>query len=623
MSQYPQYIVPAGLINLGVGQPSPKMLPLEAIREAAAHRFSFDDRSLLQYGDIPGYKSFREAVAKFLSGQQEYKGPVDSNSLFITNGITGGLILICTFFTQAGDVVYAEDPSYFLAINTFKDFNLRTDSLPTDEHGLDVVYLEKKLRAAPPVLWPKFVYTIPTFNNPAGVTLPDDRRKKLVELSEEFGFLVVADEVYQLLGYGNSIIPQQMFSYDRKGTVVSLGSFSKILAPALRVGWLQASPAILAKIADSGQFDSSGGINPIMFAITHSALELGLQEKHLASVRKTLRENAISLGDALRKHLPPFLTFRQPDGGYFVWVKCPAHWDAEALWSIARNNHKVQFQPGVKFSATKQLRNYIRLSVAFYDKEELEEGALRLGEAAREYAQVVGEVGRPRSNSGSPSVVRVAVHGATGKLGSLIVALLTQPNADGATYAGSIGLTSVCPLYAGSVGRGGEVPPCDVVIDASTAEGTKSLIPRLTNQKLIVGTTGDLPYKELTEYSARNTVAIVPNFSAGIPLMLNLIKMSMEQLPSTNWAAEIIDAHHTAKRDAPSGTAKRLAEQIGDVPIHSIRLGDTLGEHTVWFAGTGERLELKHVATKREVFAIGALRIARWIFTQNAGLFHK
>jgi hypothetical protein len=125
-----------------------------------------------------------------------------------------------------------------------------------------------------------------------------------------------------------------------------------------------------------------------MFAITHSALELGLQEKHLAYVRTTLRENAHALCDALRKHLPDYLRFRQPDGGYFVWVQCPAHWDTEALWAIARNEHKTQFQPGVKFSATKQMRNCIRLSVSYYDKEELEEGARRLGAAVRDYEKV-------------------------------------------------------------------------------------------------------------------------------------------------------------------------------------------------------------------------------------------
>lgn len=127
-----------------------------------------------------------------------------------------------------------------------------------------------------------------------------------------------------------------------------------------------------------------------MFAVTHSALELGLQAKHLAYVRATLREGAHALCDALRKELPSYLKFRQPDGGYFVWVQCPAHWDAEALWAIARNQHKTQFQPGVKFSATKQMRNYLRLSVSYYNKDELEEGARRLAAAVRDYEKIVG-----------------------------------------------------------------------------------------------------------------------------------------------------------------------------------------------------------------------------------------
>lgn len=295
-----------------------------------------------------------------------------------------------------------------------------------------------------------------------------------------------------------------------------------------------------------------------------------------------------------------------------MWVKCPVHWDSEALWSIARNNHKVQFQPGFRFSATKQLRNYLRLSISYYDKDEMEEGARRLGAAVREYAQVVGEktpATAEEAAAAGPRAVRVAVHGATGKLGSLIVNLLTQPNKEGL-------------VYAGAVPREGDIPPCDVIIDVSTAEGAKSLVPRLTIQKLVVGTTGELPYKEYVQYSATNPVVIVPNFSAGVPLLHNLVKSSMEQLPS-GWNTEIVEVHHTAKRDAPSGTAKRLAEPLGNIPIHSLRIGDTVGEHTVYFAGPGERIELKHTATKREVFAIGALRIAKWVHTQNPGLYHK
>lgn len=104
MSQYPQYTVPPDFINFGVGQPAESMLPLEDIRAATAHRFSFEDRLLLQYGDIPGYMAFRETLAKFLNGYEEYKGPIDPKSLFITNGNTGALLLMCTFFTQAGYV---------------------------------------------------------------------------------------------------------------------------------------------------------------------------------------------------------------------------------------------------------------------------------------------------------------------------------------------------------------------------------------------------------------------------------------------------------------------------------------------------------------------------------------
>lgn len=183
---------------------------------------------------------------------------------------------------------------------------------------------------------------------------------------------------------------------------------------------------------------------------------------------------------------------------------------------------------------------------------------------------------------------RVAVHGASGRLGRLIAA-----------EAGD--------RYAGPIGRTGPVPACDVVIDVSSPDGLAALLPRLTGQALLVGTTGALP--DLREYAARAPVAVVPNFSAGVPVMLDLVRAAVEALPG--WRVEVVEAHHAAKRDAPSGTAKRIVEAVGEpVPVHSLRLGDTVGEHTVWLAGPGERIEIKHVATRREVFAIGALRWA-------------
>jgi 4-hydroxy-tetrahydrodipicolinate reductase len=197
---------------------------------------------------------------------------------------------------------------------------------------------------------------------------------------------------------------------------------------------------------------------------------------------------------------------------------------------------------------------------------------------------------------------RLAIHGATGRLGRLIVA-----------EAGA--------AYAGPVGRSGPVPACDVVIDVSSAAGLAALLPRLSGQPLLVGSTGALPWDALEAYGARAPVAVVPNFSAGVPLLIELVEAAVGALPP-GWSIEILEAHHSHKLDAPSGTARRLVQATGapDTPTHSIRAGDTIGEHTVWLAGPGERIELKHVATRREVFALGALRWARDLLNLPAGL---
>lgn len=202
---------------------------------------------------------------------------------------------------------------------------------------------------------------------------------------------------------------------------------------------------------------------------------------------------------------------------------------------------------------------------------------------------------------------RVAIHGASGRLGQLIA---LEAGAD----------------YAGPVLRDGAVPDCDVVIDVSSPAGLTSLMERLSGQPLLIGTTGDLPMTQIEAYAALAPVALVANFSAGIPMLLQLIQQAIQAMPS-EWKVEIIESHHDQKKDAPSGTARRMVravEEAGgpvDPPTHAIRAGDTIGEHTIWLAGAGERLEIKHVATKRAVFAIGALRWAGWLRDQPAGVY--
>lgn len=199
--------------------------------------------------------------------------------------------------------------------------------------------------------------------------------------------------------------------------------------------------------------------------------------------------------------------------------------------------------------------------------------------------------------------LRLAVHGAGGRLGQLIVAE--------AERAG---------VYAGPITRDGGVPDANVVIDVSRPEGTAALLPRLSGQALLIGTTGALPWAALQAYAARAPVQISANFSAGLPLLLELVRRAVPALPP-GWDIEIVELHHKHKVDAPSGTSLRLEAAAGrPVVHHSLRAGDAIGEHTVYLCGPGERLELKHVATRREVFAIGALREARALLDAPPGL---
>ena len=199
--------------------------------------------------------------------------------------------------------------------------------------------------------------------------------------------------------------------------------------------------------------------------------------------------------------------------------------------------------------------------------------------------------------------MNIAIQGARGKLGTLIHNL--EPSAT-------------------PIERTGSIPHADVIIDVSSEQGTKALLSRIQGIPLLIGTTGDLPWEYLETYAKTAPVAVVPNFSVGIPLLLSLLETAIPALPK-GWDIEVMEAHHNQKKDAPSGTAKRIVRTINqtvtkEVPVHALRVGDTFGEHTVWMCGPGERIEIKHVATNRSVFAIGALRWAKWLINQPNGL---
>jgi DNA-binding transcriptional MocR family regulator len=362
--------IPPGMIDLGIGQPSPGLLPVEAMAKAAGHCTEHLGCMLLSYGAEQGDGRFRAALSGFLEGI--YEIPVDPAHLLVTNGASQGLDLICTLFSKAGDSVFVEEPTYFLARKIFADHQLKPVALPIDAEGLIIEAVEEELKGSQPA----FLYTIPTYHNPTSVCLSAPRREQLAELSRRCDLTVVADEVYHPLSYALAP-PPPLARFCTSASVISLGSFSKILAPGLRLGWLQAGPAVIGRIVKCGLLDSGGGLNPFTSGVVRSAMELGLMEANLSLLRSTYSRRLQAMCAALRSQLPGSVQFNQPNGGFFIWLTLSEDTDTLALLSKARKRN-VQFMPGPRFSNRQALKNCLRLSFAYYDTPELLQGIDRL-----------------------------------------------------------------------------------------------------------------------------------------------------------------------------------------------------------------------------------------------------
>lgn len=370
--QTTQLHIDPDVIDLGVGQPQLSLLPLDRIRAAAELRFSRGDPAFLQYGAEQGDGFLRRDLARFL--EQNYGFPVSPAELFITNGASQGLDLICTLFTRPGDTIFVEEPSYFLALRIFADHHLNVIPLPMDSDGLIIEALEELLK----ITRPAFLYTIPTFQNPSGYTLSNERRARLAQLSREHNFIIVADEVYHLLNF-TAHPPKPLAGFIDQGNILSLGSFSKILAPGLRLGWILATPQHNQTFAACGLIDSGGGLNPFTSGIVRGLLETdGLQAniKHLCDVYGA---RVAALDASLRSNLPE-VTYLTPHGGFFFWIRLPNGRDAQEFLQQAEK-HKVSFRPGVRFSSQGGMRDYARLSFSFYEVDQLAEGIRRFKQA--------------------------------------------------------------------------------------------------------------------------------------------------------------------------------------------------------------------------------------------------
>lgn len=363
-----QINTPEDFIDLGRGDPQLSLLPTALLQRAAAGRLAQADNAFLQYGASQGDGYFRKELAEFLT--KAYCCPVQMQDLFVSAGASSALALLCTLFTRPGDAILVEEPTYFLALRVFADHGLRVVSVPTDADGIQLEALEAELQRSSP----RLLYVIPAFQNPTGQTLSELRRAGLVELTRQYGCLLVADEVYQLLPHGAQP-PTPLSAFCTHEHVVSLGSFSKLLAPGLRLGWVIGHHTVIKRLIACGLLQSGGGMNPFTSAVVRSLLEAGDLEPHIAKLRQVYSARAAVMAAALKRYLPA-ARFRAPSGGYFFWIHLPGK-DTNQLRSTAQAS-RVDYRPGAMFSSSAGMNDYLRLSVSGYDESDIEEGVRRL-----------------------------------------------------------------------------------------------------------------------------------------------------------------------------------------------------------------------------------------------------
>ena len=366
-------------INFGVGQPSMDLLPVDLIKAASEDYFSHAVSAEFNYGPMQGDPRFLDTLAKYL--EREYGFPTNSENLLLSGGNSQALDFVCSQYIKPGDTVFVEEPSYFLAFQIFRDHGANLVGIPVDDDGISIEFLESALARIKPTL----LYTIPSFHNPGGQTLTGKRRQRLVALAQEHDFLIVADEAYQLLYY-DAPPPRALGTYADSGHVLSLGSFSKILAPGMRLGWIQTSPVLVKRLLTSGVLNSGGTFNHISSHIVRHAMELGLLDQHLTRTRKVLGQRVKTMDRALHEYMSDCASWRCPTGGYFFWLQLAAGTDTRNLREKAKRL-KTGFQPGSLFSGNGGLENYMRLSFAHYGDDLIREGIQRLSQVIKDQSQ--------------------------------------------------------------------------------------------------------------------------------------------------------------------------------------------------------------------------------------------
>ncbi len=373
----PQGVV-AGSIPLFAGHPSPDLLPIDGLQRII--RSAWDAPNVvrfLNYGDEQGDRQLIEFLVERLNRAEDLG--ICGDNLMIIGGSTWGVGMATQQLTAPGDAVLVDAPSYRDALHIFRDHRLEICAAPIDDEGIIIADLERCLRKlAADGVAPRFYYVVPNFQNPSGITMSRERRLAIIELSRQYDFVIVEDDVYSDLRFEGAA-PPSFFDLARGENVLRLGAFSKTLAPGLRIGWLIASPDRIAGFVESGMLRMGGGANPFTAAVVADYCRSGAWEAHVQWLRGQYRRRRDIALQALEASMPSGVTWTQPRGGYFIWLRLPSSAPVDALEEQAQEQG-VYFASGKGFYVNPaDGAHHLRLSFSFVPLPDLRKGIEILG----------------------------------------------------------------------------------------------------------------------------------------------------------------------------------------------------------------------------------------------------
>ena len=358
------------VISFAGGLPAPATFPVEVMQAALDRVLTSRGRDALQYSTTEGYAPLREWIAARLSTPS---APVSADDVLIVSGSQQGLDLLAKAMIDPGDTVLVETPTYLGALQAFSLFAPRFVSVASDDDGLVPEALDASMRGA------KFLYCLPNFQNPTGRLMAEARRHLLAQKARELDLLILEDDPYGALSYAGET-PPSIRSLAPERTVY-MGSFSKVLAPGLRLGYIVAPQALRSKLVQVKQATDLHTATLSQMAV-HEVVKDGFLDAHIPTIRALYRDQCAAMLDALQRHMPEGVRWNSPRGGMFLWAELPQGMDASAVLGRAVEQH-VAFVPGAPFYAAAPVREALRLAFVTVPPPRIEEGVARLAGVIR------------------------------------------------------------------------------------------------------------------------------------------------------------------------------------------------------------------------------------------------